>query len=80
MDKSIELLLFVMKKQIFIDGNNRTAVVFANHFLISHSKGLMVIPKDRVSEYKKLLIDYYENKDENSIKEFLKNYAYKSLE
>ena len=31
---AIELLLYVMKRQIFIDGNKRTAVIFANHHLI----------------------------------------------
>jgi len=78
-DKAIEILLFVMKKQIFIDGNKRTAVVFANHLLISNAKGLIVIPNDKVEEYKKLLIAYYEGKDEKSIKTFLKEFAYKAI-
>lgn len=73
-DKAIELLLFVMKKQIFIDGNKRTAVIFANHYMISHAKGLIVIPNDKVEEYKKLLINYYENGGDK-IKEFLKSVA-----
>ena len=75
-DKAIELLLFVKKKQVFIDGNKRTAVIFANHFLISNAKGLIVIPNDKVSEYKKLLIAYYEGIDKNSIIVFLKNECY----
>lgn len=75
-DKAIELLLYVMKRQIFIDGNKRTAVVFANHLLISNAKGLIVVPSDRVEEYKKLLISYYEGTDETSIKLFLKTYGY----
>lgn len=78
-DKAIELLLFTMKKQIFIDGNKRTAVIFANHFLISHAKGLIVIPETQVEEYKKLLVAYYEGKDKNSIKEFLKRFGYKEI-
>lgn len=73
-DKAIELLLFVMKKQIFIDGNKRTAVIFANHYLISHAKGIIVIPNEKVEEYKKLLISYYEI-DNQDIKEFLRKYA-----
>ncbi len=70
-DVAIELLLYVMKKQLFIDGNKRTAVIFANHYLISRGMGLIVIPAELVSEYKKLLIAYYENNDD-TIKEFLK--------
>ncbi len=78
-DKAIELLLFVMKKQIFIDGNKRTAVIFANHLLISKAKGLIVIPNDKVEEYKKLLISYYEGKDEKAIKDFLKKFGYMKI-
>lgn len=78
-DKAIEILLFVMKKQIFIDGNKRTAVIFANHLLISKVKGLIVIPNEKVEEYKKLLISYYEGKDENSIKDFLKKFGYMKI-
>lgn len=79
MQKAIDLLLYVMKKQIFIDGNKRTAVIFANHYLISHAKGLIVIPEQRVEEYKNLLIDFYEGKGENKIKTFIKKHAYKQM-
>lgn len=75
-DKAIEILLYVMKKQIFIDGNKRTAVIFANHYLISKAKGLIVIPNEKVEDYKILLILYYEGKDEKSIKNFLKEFCY----
>lgn len=75
-DKAIELLLYVTKKQIFIDGNKRTSVIFANHFIISHGLGLLVIPENRVEEYKKLLIAYYEGEDTEEIKRFLKDKCY----
>ena len=78
-DKAIELLLYVMKKQIFLDGNKRTAVIIANHLLISHAKGLIAIPNENVDTFRDLLIDYYEDKDEIYIKEFLKNKAYQPL-
>ncbi len=70
-DKTIELLLYVTKKQLFLDGNKRTAVLFANHYLISHAKGIIVVSTERGDEYKKFLIDYYEDKNED-IKSFLK--------
>lgn len=69
-DVAIELLLYVMKKQLFLDGNKRTAVIFANHYLISRGMGLIVIPAELVEEFKQHLINYYE--DNNSdIKDFL---------
>lgn len=71
-EKAIDILLYVMKKQLFLDGNKRTAVIFANHYLISRGIGLIVIPSELVSDFKKLLINYYEN-DANEIKDFLYN-------
>ena len=71
-DKAIELLLYIMKKQIFIDGNKRTSIIFANHYLISKGQGIIAIPANLTNEYKKLLIDYYEGKDSIEIKKFLK--------
>lgn len=73
LETAIELVLFVMKKQIFTDGNKRTAVIFANHYMISHGLGIIVIPAELVDEYKKLLVLYYEDRDLVSIKDFLKD-------
>ena len=70
-DKAITALLFVTRKQIFIDGNKRTSVIFANHILISQGAGLIVIPDEGIREYKQLLIDYYETEDKGSIESFL---------
>ena len=78
-DKSIELLLYIMKKQIFIDGNKRTSIIFCNHYLISKEKGIIVIPADLTEKFKDLLILYYEGKDENTIKKFIKEMGYISL-
>lgn len=78
-DKAIELLLYVMKKQIFIDGNKRTAVVFINHYLISKGKGIIVIPAELADDFKNLLILYYEGKEENKIKKFVKEKCYMGI-
>ena len=72
-DKAIEVLLYIMKKQIFIDGNKRTSIIFANHYLISKGKGIIVIPAELADEYKDLLINYYEGKDKTKIKMFYEN-------
>ena len=71
-DKAIELLLYIMKKQIFIDGNKRTAVIYSNQYLISKGKGIIAIPAELTETFKDLLIPYYEGKDEKNIKAFIK--------
>ena len=78
-DKAIELLLYVVKKQMFIDGNKRTSVIFANHYLISKGKGLIVIPVEKVEEYKKLLIEFYESDNKDKIFKFIKDNCYLSF-
>lgn len=75
-ERAIKALLYVMKKQLFLDGNKRTAVLFANHILISKAKGLIVIPAEKVGEFKRLLVDYYDGENESKIKEFLLKEAY----
>ena len=60
-----------MKTQIYIDGNKRAAVIFANHYMISHGLGLLVILEKEVTEIKKLLVKYYEDDDKEEIRQFL---------
>ena len=70
-DIAIQLCLYCMKTQIFNDGNKRAAVIFANHFLISKGEGLLVIPEQEVSTFKRLLVKYYEGTDDGSIFSFM---------
>ncbi len=76
-DKSISLCLYVMKTQVFIDGNKRAAVIFANHFLIAHGQGFLVIPEAHVSKFKNLLVAYYEGEDSGIITTFMKEKCWK---
>lgn len=78
-DIAIELALFVMKTQIFNDGNKRTAIIFANHYLVSHGAGLIVVPESLVPEFKQLLVKYYEQTDVQAIKDFLKRECVRSF-
>ncbi len=69
-----------MKTQIFNDGNKRASVIFANHFLISKGAGLLVILENKVSEFKKMLVIYYEDRDNGVILEFMKKHCWKTFD
>ncbi|MHB8097901.1 MAG: Fic family protein [Erysipelotrichaceae bacterium] len=69
--KAIQLCLYTMKTQVFKDGNKRSAIIFANHFLISKGEGILVVPEKQVSEFKRLLVKYYEGTDDTEIVDFL---------
>lgn len=78
-DIAINLCLYCMKTQIFLDGNKRASVIFANHYLISNGGGFLVIPEKKVSEFKKLLVRYYEGEDITVISNFMKKYCWKKM-
>lgn len=78
-DTAIDLLLYVTRKQMFIDGNKRTSVIFANHYLISKGKGLIVIPVDKIEKYRELLVSFYETNNKKEISKFLKEECYIKL-
>ncbi len=78
-DNAIALCLYTMKTQIFNDGNKRAAVIFANHYLISKGEGFIAIPEDDVPEFKKLLVAYYEDKDNGEIAGFIKTKCWRTF-
>ena len=78
-DIAIELCMYAMKTQVFIDGNKRASVIYANHYLIAHGQGFLVIPEEYVPEFKQLLVRYYEGEDIGIISAFLKENCWKTF-
>ena len=76
---AIKLCLYCMKTQIFIDGNKRASVLFANQYLIAHGQGFIVIPEKKVPEFKQLLVKYYEGEDISVIATFMKEHCWKTM-
>ena len=76
---AIKLCLYCMKTQIFLDGNKRASIIFANHYLISHGGGFIVIPEKKVPEFKKLLVKYYKEEDVSNIAGFMKERCWKTI-
>ncbi|MDO4500947.1 MAG: Fic family protein [Erysipelotrichaceae bacterium] len=78
-DIAIKLCMYCMKSQIFIDGNKRASVIFANHYLISHGQGFLVIPEEHVPEFKQKLVLFYEGENIEEISRFLKKKCWKTF-
>lgn len=77
---AIKLCLYCMKTQIFLDGNKRASVIFANHYLISHGGGFLVIPEKEVPEFKRLLVKYYEGEEISAIAAFMRKRCWKTVQ
>lgn len=73
------ILMDCMKTQIFNDGNKRASVIFANHYMISKGQGLIVIPESHVPEFKRLLVAYYEDRDNSEIVEFMRTKCWRTF-
>ena len=52
-------------------------MIFTNQYLISHGKGLLVIPEHKVPEFKKLHVEYYEGEDLQVIASFMREYCWR---
>ena len=78
-DTAIRLCLYCMKTQIFNDGNKRASVIFANHYMIAKGQGLIVIPESHVPEFKRLLVAYYEDRDNGEIMEFMRSKCWRTF-
>ncbi|MDO4778191.1 MAG: Fic family protein [Tissierellia bacterium] len=78
-DVAIKLCLYCMKTKVFIDGNKRASIIFANHYLISHGGGVLVIPEKEVPEFKSLLVRYYEGENISIISNFMKKNCWKKM-
>ena len=76
-DTAVELCLYVMKTQIFNDGNKRASVIYANHYLIGRGGGLLVIPEREAPEFRRLLVGYYEESARSEIRRFMKDVCWR---
>ena len=79
-DTAIELAISCMKCQVFLDGNKRAAIIYANHYLISKGGGLLIVPEADVQTFRKLLVGHYEGTCSNELAAFMKEKCWRPLE
>jgi len=72
-ERAIEIMLYLMRGQFFIDGNKRTAKFSANKEMIAHGQGVISIPLKQIEPFKHELLHFYETSKKDSIKEFIYN-------
>ena len=60
-----------MRRQMFIDGNKRIAMLFANKIMIDNGCGIITIAQENQATFYEKLIKYYETNDMNDIKNWI---------
>ncbi len=54
-------------------------MIFANHYLILHGQGFLVIPEEHVPEFKQKLVAFYEGEDIEVISGSLKEKCWQTF-
>ena len=65
---AIEIMLWLMRRQMFIDGNKRVAMLFANKIMIDNGCGIISIANELQKDFFKKLIKYYETHNMDDLK------------
>lgn len=79
-ERAIERMLWMIKSQLFWDGNKRTSSLIANKDLISHGKGIFTVKEKDILEFNTLLSDYYTTGKKEPLKDMLYNKCIDGLE
>ena len=76
LNSALNLFCFICKKQIFNDGNKRTATLIANMYMIQNGFGILSIPVDKKLDFYNALTKFYDNDDNRKyLLSFLENYC-----
>ena len=68
---SIEIMLWIMRRQMFIDGNKRVAMLFANKIMIDNGCGIITISQENQPIFFEKLIKFYETGDNVDLKQWI---------
>ncbi len=68
---AIEVMLWIMRRQMFIDGNKRVAMMFANKIMIDNGCGIISISQANQPIFFEKLIRYYETGRGENLKEWI---------
>lgn len=68
---AIDVMLYIMRSQMFIDGNKRVAMLFANKYMIDNGCGIITIANDIQKAFYEKLIKFYESGDVSDLEKWL---------
>ena len=68
---AIEIMLWIMRRQMFIDGNKRVGMLFANKIMIDNGCGIITISQNNQPQFFEKLIKFYETGDNTDLKKWI---------
>lgn len=79
-DMALDLMLYLMRNQLFFDGNKRTAMLIANKILIENGEGIFSVKQQDMQEFFTKLIKFYETNNSTEVKKFCKSNCIEIIE
>lgn len=73
LDKALDITLYLMRAQLFYDGNKRIAMLIGNKIMIENGQGIISVIQRDIKDFYRLLVLYYETDNKSEIKQFLYN-------
>lgn len=70
-ERAITHMLYLMRKQMFLDGNKRTSMLAANQIMIANGCGIISIPIEHQPEFTRMLVNFYESGNMDEVKGFV---------
>ena len=70
-DRAVSIGLYIMRTQMFKDGNKRAGSFAINKILIENGKGIFNVPIKLDGIFKQKLVDYYESNDNRELKSWI---------
>lgn len=70
-ERAVTLTLYLMRKQMFLDGNKRTSMLAGNQIMIANGCGIISVPIEHQPEFTKRFVEYYESGNMDELKEFI---------
>ena len=72
LEAALEMFCFVVRSQMFTDGNKRVAQLMCNKIMMENDIGILSVPYEKIDTFKGLLVEFYESNDSTDIKAFFR--------
>ena len=70
-ERAIDVMLYCMRGQFYLDGNKRTAMLAANQIMIANGQGIISVPEELIRDFTQNLVNYYESGNKETIAQFV---------
>ena len=79
-ERALDIFCYITYKQLFRDGNKRTALAAANKILVSNGCGMLTVKDSDMEQFNISLRNMYETGNKDKLKHFLYTHAIKGIE